>query len=1641
MYDKFYYKFDIEEAKQRARNEARTEYAWILHEDVNYENFDLHYVPNRFEKTQIHTWGSHNNQQSHTTWLIPVSSEPSGVNYHTQVLPSNKKIKQIQADSQGIDTIRKQHANEAWVWIVDPRVDYTNFNFDWLPASWDNDKTHYFSMLNCEKLSYTKLVNTRAIGLQTKFHETSLKFKDPIKRITADRLTDKDLPEWVWVIDERIDYTNFDFTWLPDAWDLDKTHCFTMRGCEELSYTKLINTKYKSKINKYHIANLVFKDPIKQITIDHLTDKDLPEWVWVIDERIDYTNFDFTWLPDAWDISKVHCFTMKDKEQLSYTKLVNTRYKAGSEKYHISNLDFISPIAKLEWPTNISLTELPNWIANQELKNEWIWVCDNRIDYTNFDFSWLPDAWDYDYIHCFTMRGHEQLSYTWLANKSALANGEFKFWSSSLEFAKPANRIHWPADINYSSLGKWVNEQTFENEWTWICDPRIDYTNFDFSWFPDAWEYEYKHCFTMRNKQQLSYTWLVNSKSAKTDKFKFHESSLEFNESIPQLQWPNGIPDVKWLEQQDINSEYVWLIDNRINYENFDFSWLPDAWEQNYAHCFCMAGKEQLSYTWLVNFRELKKKIEKFKFHASDLKFAYPVKCIEWPDIPIGELSNWARKQKITDWTWILDPRINYFGFDFDWLPEAWDVNYTHCFSLKNQTQLSYTWLVSPSSINTNKFKFHNSNLHFTNPVQLLEWPNFSMINIENDWYSTLHKWISYQSYDEWLWIIDSRIDYTNFDFDWLPDLQDHRYIHCFTNKNKDQLGYTWLVNKGSFKDKNYKFHSTHLEFYTNPAIRYWGNFSTIDINKDDWYDCLLDSITDIKEEYIWICDKRIDYTNFDFTWLPDRDGHAYTHVFTNRDKKQLGYTWLVNVESLKTRKFKFHQSNLTFSKSPTIRYWDNFSTVDLTKDDWYDCLLDTITNIDDEYIWICDKRIDYTNFDFTWIPDRDGHAYTHVFTNRDQRQLGYTWLVNVESLKTRKFKFHTAEFTFDVDKIYWPNFADTSLTGADWYESLANWVEQQSITNEWLWICDERIDYTNFDFTWMPDRDGHPYIHCFTNKGQGQLSYTWLVNVESIKRRKYKFYTFNLTFSKPIERLNWPKFTTTFLSGDDWYDSLANWILDQSIRQEWVWVCDDRIDYGDFDFDWLPDRDGHEYIHCFTMKDKQQLSYTWLVNVQSLRKKQFKFWESNLEFNKRDEELILLDMGLTTEQYKFDKKIRYTGVMLDVLQNAIKKTTAEWLRVISNTCNYQNYNFDWIPDLDQIDQTHCWPTVKQKKGETFLIHVPSYLRMGEFKFNFEHFAVYRKPWPGIVYSEDNLADGIKNNSKTGSLYSIYYKSDSIFNKIPEPCLWEKRPVVGMSPCNSISLVPRDCVIKKEIYEYPYLEKQQDCGKPRDIDVVFIHNGERDSGINLSHCNTMLSSTGMKLKVSSGVNGRLKAYQAAAELSDTDWFLAVFAKCHVTDIFYNFNWRPDYWQQAKHYIFYNHNKDLDLTYGHMAPIAYNKRLMLENTGGLDMTLAQEHAVVPIVLSETQLTDPWDIWRTAFRETVKLMYYSKDTNNLELEYRLDKWLSAEQHWYKAGAQDAKDYFESVNGEWAWIMITNEWDWLRKRFDTLYSTVQT
>jgi hypothetical protein len=158
----------------------------------------------------------------------------------------------------------------------------------------------------------------------------------------------------------------------------------------------------------------------------------------------------------------------------------------------------------------------------------------------------------------------------------------------------------------------------------------------------------------------------------------------------------------------------------------------------------------------------------------------------------------------------------------------------------------------------------------------------------------------------------------------------------------------------------------------------------------------------------------------------------------------------------------------------------------------------------------------------------------------------------------------------------------------------------------------------------------------------------------------------------------------------------------------------------------------------------------------------------------------------------------------------------------------------------------------------------------------------------------------------------------------------------------------------------------------------------------------------------------------------------VFAKLSV-DFGFDWAWQPDRMQEAKHYIFHAMNPVNSLVYGHMAVIAYNKRLVMENTAtGLDFTLDQAHEVVPMLSGVAYYCDSaWMAWRTAFREALKLRASLPDVEN---EYRLKVWLKedsgtiANGHWSHKGAQDAVEYYEEVKGDPTELRKSYEWAWL-------------
>ena len=239
--------------------------------------------------------------------------------------------------------------------------------------------------------------------------------------------------------------------------------------------------------------------------------------------------------------------------------------------------------------------------------------------------------------------------------------------------------------------------------------------------------------------------------------------------------------------------------------------------------------------------------------------------------------------------------------------------------------------------------------------------------------------------------------------------------------------------------------------------------------------------------------------------------------------------------------------------------------------------------------------------------------------------------------------------------------------------------------------------------------------------------------------------------------------------------------------------------------------------------------------------------------------------------------------------------------------------------------------------------------------------------------------------------------------------------------------------IKTQLYDYPYIDKTQRMLKDPPLDIVFISNGESNADTNYITLKQSLESKNVpnRLVRVDGVKGRVAAYQAALSASQTPWAFCVFAKLQM-DFGFDWSWQPDRMQEPKHYIFHAMNPVNGLVYGHMAMIAYNKRLVMKNTGsGLDFTLDQSHEVVPVLCGVAHYEDSaWTCWRTAFRECIKLKHALPD---VEAEYRLTQWLTVNNlgdqgRWSITGAQDAVEYYDRVGGDFAELKKSYDWEWL-------------
>ena len=430
--------------------------------------------------------------------------------------------------------------------------------------------------------------------------------------------------------------------------------------------------------------------------------------------------------------------------------------------------------------------------------------------------------------------------------------------------------------------------------------------------------------------------------------------------------------------------------------------------------------------------------------------------------------------------------------------------------------------------------------------------------------------------------------------------------------------------------------------------------------------------------------------------------------------------------------------------------------------------------------------------------------------------------------------------------------------------------------------------------------------------------------------------------------------------------------------------------------------------------------------------------------------DVFIMDMGghdaniaTLTERFPHAKVVRYYDNHLDTIKRCISKARTPWIWIVASCCDYTDFDFNYRAVPWESYQLHCWHSGYEKFGDTFLINVDEFKKQWDIPLlewykdvNWHYPGVPRLPWPVLTTQTEDITTELKQ-----------YKFDAPYVWLNQtvdfhPPLWSKRAFYSFNDTGSISIAPRDIQahLVSQIYDYPYIIKQKTAYlTPNLLDIIYISNGEPEAERWYTH---LAQTCRREVKRVIDVNGRSAAYKAAAEMSMTPWFFAVFAKLEVNPEF-DWAWQPDWLQEPKHYIFNSRNPVNGLEYGHMGVIAYNKKLVLDTDNpGLDFTLSKAHAVIPRVSAVAHYnTTPELTWRTAFREVLKLKDDIIKTGSVESSYRLDTWLTVADGDYAEfsllGAADAVGYYNKVNGDYTELMRSYEWAWLKEYYSSKYS----
>ena len=998
-------------------------------------------------------------------------------------------------------------------WIINEFCDYSNFDFDFDILNLPEEEHWAVNHINIwpsqhQKDSGTWLVSSEPIDVQYKVYRNDV---SPINRIMA--ITEH------WKFLEDVDRTKFDFSWHPDPTEPPFIYRW---GCKYYPVELQAVLEYHVP----HATHIKYMD--QQVEL-------LPSKYMVQVQEVEETKFDLSWRPDPREPAFIYTWGNKYIPSTVQPTLEYHAPGSAQRKYMTDDV----PV-KPEWDK---------------------WFLLESVDETSFDFSWRPDPREPKFIYVF---GNTQYPAEKMPTLQYVVDGatDKKYMHDMVAKLKPRPK-------NFELL--------------------IDHVDFDYSWVPDPYDPPMTYVFgnqwhnaeTMptvryvhKNGTMIKYVADIHATIKQTPELfentrlvKKFDYSWRPNPNEPPYihqfgtQWAkthgpryvvNGATEIKYnteLVSEVLPSSENWEIPANVSVDNFDFSWHPDGTTPPYIYQFGTTTDENDGPRYITpgNNGFVVKLLRK-EINPTDIPRYYI-------ETTLDALIEKHRNELF----WAIRTNLNYDNFDFSWRPTTENQYHINAFG-STESELTCTYLVNGKMIAKGhkliNFVEHNTQLTDEFLVNTFKKPDMFFIDRGNDKSNTrfkslqerfpniqktrfLNSWVdtmvrcAKKSSTELCWILNSELDYSNFNFDYYPNPWQNTMVNVFGTQ-WNHWGQTYLINCEQFpidtqyiKIVEHLSNINHVKKHKAVATDCLHDIIVIDYNNTDIVDftnkinakannkvkhilkyekdlftTIKPIIDSVKEEYfVYVISSISNYQDFDFTYIIDPFATEQLHTFPV-NKQKYGDTLFVDLHLLKNYdKFIDYPKinfNETFRTSRTlspkyildedtlINFGNieiNYPYCDFVTEDNNDIV---VNNDEPMSLWSVDSKNIIINstggthctiptFAIDYVKD-ELYDYPYILTSKNlakSRPLDIVFLSNGEKCADEHYEYLLENIKGYDNRVVRVNNVNGRVKS---YHAAAN-----ASNTPWLFTVFAKLKVNiKFDWNWQPDRLQKPKHYIF---------------------------------------------------------------------------------------------------------------------------------------------------------------------------------------------------------------------------------------------------------------------------------------------------------------------------------------------------------------------------------------------------------------------------------------------------------------------------------------------------------------------------------------------------------------------------------